>query len=116
MSRLHLRLFQPPVEEDQTATEPKHEPRNILPFESPGQTTILSGRYTAPVERSRVIHNNAACPECDGLSVSPIELDDAVISPKNRLPIPGTSTIVGFHCNDCASEWPVYELTTRRNG
>ena len=50
------------------------------------------------------------------MDIEPIELQDAVISPKNRLPIPGTATIVGFHCNDCGTEWPVYELTTRRNG
>lgn len=116
MSRLHLRLFQPPVEEEQAASDNNPEPRNILPFRSPGRTTILSGRFTAPVERSRVIHENGTCPECESHSVSPIELDDAAISAKNRLPIPGTATIVGFHCNDCESEWPVYELTTRRNG
>ena len=122
MNRLHLRIFDPATEDaddttDQLAPQLDNvdEPRDILPF-LPKRTTIISGRMTAPVDRARILHDNAACPECEKADVEPIELQDGVISPKSRLPIPGTATIVGFHCNACGTEWPVYELTTRRNG
>lgn len=112
MNRLPLRIYQPPAEVE----EPVEEQRSVLPFTSRQRTTIISGRLSAPVDRARIIAQNSACPECCREDVEPLELQDALISPKSRLPIPGTATIVGFHCNDCGTEWPVYELTTRRNG
>lgn len=118
MNRLHIRIYEPPPEshgDNVVQAEEVAEKRDILPF-MPKQTTIVSGRITAPIDRARILHENAACPECKKTNVAPIELQDAVISPKNRLPVPGTATIVGFHCNDCETEWPVYELTSRRNG
>ena len=114
MNRLHLRIYEPPQaapESDKQASEAA----DILPFE-PRSRTIISGRMTTPVDRARVIHENSSCPECSKTDVSPVELQDATISPKSRLPIPGTATIVGFHCNACGTEWPIYELTVRRNG
>lgn len=113
MNRLHLRLYEPP--EEISESEEPFEPRDIIPMHR-GRTTIISGRLTAPVDRARIIHDNSVCPECTSLNIEPLELADAVISPRSRMPIPGTATIVGFHCNSCATEWPVYELTTRRNG
>ncbi len=113
MNRLHLRLYEPP--EEVSEPEAEFEPRNIIPMH-PRRATIISGRLTAPVDRARVIRENSVCPECSALEVEPLELSDATISPRSRLPIPGTATIVGFHCNSCATEWPVYELMTRRNG
>ncbi len=115
MNRLHLRIYEPPAETHSDDAE-EARPRDILPFAAAQRTTIISGRLTPPVDRARVINENAVCPECEKQDIEPIELSDAIISPKSRLPIPGTATIVGFHCNDCSTEWPVYELTTRRNG
>lgn len=115
MNRLNLRIYEPPAESP--AEQPAEvEPRHILPFETQSRTTIISGRLTGPADRARIVRQNSVCPECEQGDVEPIELRDAVISPKSRLPIPGTATIVGFHCNCCENEWPVYELTTRRNG
>lgn len=113
MNRLNLRLYTPP-ESTSTEERPTVE-RQILPFAPRGRGTIISGRMTAPVDRARIIHDNSTCPECSRCNIEPLELQDALISPKNRLPVPGTATIVGFHCIDCGTEWPVYELT-RRNG
>ena len=115
MSRNRLRLFIPPQDSD-SADPHVEESVDILPFRQKSRATVLSGRFTAPVERARVIRANRQCPECGDLDIEPLELDDAVINPRNRLPVPGTSTIVGFHCHGCGLEWPVYELTTRRNG
>ena len=114
MNRLHLRIYEPPPEAP--ADETPVEERSILPFSSRKRTTIISGRLTAPVDRARILHENTECPECSKNNVEPLELQDAIISPRSRQPIPGTATIVGFHCCDCGTEWPVYELTTRRNG
>lgn len=131
MNRLHLRIYEPPADDaahDATAASSEAEAtpslealelatdRHIIPFESHKRTTIISGRYVEPVERARLLSDNSVCPECEKSDIEPLELADAVISPGSRLPIPGTATIVGFHCNECGTEWPVYELTSRRNG
>ncbi|MEZ6125471.1 MAG: hypothetical protein R3C49_20175 [Planctomycetaceae bacterium] len=109
-----LRIYQPP-EESVAPVATETEASDILPFQPKRRTTIISGRFSV-VDRARLIRENSVCPECSHSNVEPVELHDALISSKNRLPIPGTATIVGFHCDDCGLEWPVYELTTRRNG
>jgi predicted RNA-binding Zn-ribbon protein involved in translation (DUF1610 family) len=111
-------LFSPATESAPAGVE---EPRpsvaadapDILPFANASRTVILSGRFQAPVDRAQLISRNRVCPECGHQNIEPLELDNALISPRNRLPVPGTASIVGFHCNDCGSEWPVYELTRR---
>lgn len=117
MNRIHLRLFNPP--EEPTVPEPEFteiDRPHVLPFRQRRQATVISGRYTPPAERARLIRDNGICPECETLDVEPLELEDGLISPRNHRPVPGTATIVGFHCNCCGTEWPVYELTARRNG
>jgi len=76
----------------------------ILPF-------ALSSRYSRdyrlldPVSRARTIHHNRRCCHCGHPIVEPIELDDGVVN-RNRLPVPGTATLVGFRCDRCHTEWP----------
>ncbi len=60
--------------------------------------------FIEAVQRSRLLHMHRRCQECGRPTVQPVERNDAVLG-KNRLPIPGTSTVVGFHCNYCQSEW-----------
>lgn len=114
MNRVNLRLYSPPEEPVSSAEADEHE-TDIIPFETARRSLIFSGRFMPAVDRARVIRNNSTCPSCEGHCIELLELDDALISPKSRLPVPGTATIVGFHCSDCGAEWPVYELT-RRNG
>ncbi len=116
MNRFHLRLFSPleemsPDAATQTAEESFDD---IIPIDGARRSVIFSGRFLPPVDRARLLHNNSTCPECAHHDIEPLELEDSVISPKNRLPVPGTATIVGFHCNDCGIEWPVYELSRRK--
>lgn len=59
---------------------------------------------TTPVERARVLFSNRCCPHCHHPVVEPIELDDALINRAGQ-PIPGTATLVGFHCEACDAEW-----------
>ncbi len=62
-------------------------------------------RLVDPLSRARTIHNNRRCCYCGHPMVEPIELDDGILN-RNRLPVPGTATLVGFRCEHCQSEWP----------
>ncbi len=115
MNRIHLRLFSP-AEDNKPAVAAQSAGDtfdDIIPIDRARRSVILSGRFREPVDRARLLHQNSICPECAHHDIEPLELEDAVISPRNRLPVPGTATIVGFHCNDCGIEWPVYELARR---
>jgi predicted RNA-binding Zn-ribbon protein involved in translation (DUF1610 family) len=119
MNRIHLRLFSPSndfsLDDSSKAVEKSAEVfEDIIPINRARRAVILSGRFMPAVDRAKLIHQNAVCPECGLHDVEPLELADSVISPRNRLPVPGTATIVGFHCNDCGTEWPVYEVSCRK--
>jgi len=114
MNRFKLRLYSPPEENVETASN-RFVPRDILPFEPPQQSRFVFSRRYPAADRARLIRENSTCPHCEKHDVEPLELDDAQVSQRGRMPIPGTATLVGFHCNDCGNEWPLYELT-RRNG
>jgi predicted RNA-binding Zn-ribbon protein involved in translation (DUF1610 family) len=119
MNRIHLRLFAPTDDivaetDDRTDVSVDSGPEDIIPFERARRSVIFSGRFMPAVDRARLIHQNGTCPECGHQDIEPLELADSMISPRNRLPVPGTATIVGFHCNDCGTEWPVYEMSCRK--
>jgi hypothetical protein len=99
MSR--LRLFWP--DEHAAATSAVPEP-HILPMHGHGSTLRLR-QNSSQTERARALHENRQCPECARPLVEPIELADALLT-RNRLPIPGTATLVGFRCTCCRLEWP----------
>ena len=115
MNRISLRLFEPsdseqepiPVSQNSDAFE------DIIPIERARRSVLLSSRIMPAADRAKLIHRNSECPQCRKHDIEPLELDDALMSSRNRLPIPGTATIIGFHCNDCGVEWPVYELSRR---
>ena len=58
------------------------------------------------ITRARVLFSNRTCPSCHYPIVTPIELNDGKLN-RNGLPIPGTATLVGFHCDSCHREWSV---------
>lgn len=116
MNRIQLRLYSPPQDADeQDSGFEVDDNADVIPFETARRSLIFSGRFPEPARRAQLIRSNSTCPNCAQHDIEPLELEDAVISPKSRLPVPGTATIVGFHCHDCGAEWPVYEMT-RRNG
>ncbi len=96
-----LRLFQPRyIDNGSSNSEPV-----ILSF--PGtKTTPPRNIFSNAVKRAEVIYNNRCCPSCKHPMVEPLELDDG-INNRNGVPIPGTCTLVGFHCLECHSEWSV---------
>lgn len=117
MNRIHLRLFTPSDDtagEGDVPTVTSEQSEDIIPIDRARRSVIFSGRFMPPVDRARLIHQNNTCPECGHQDVEPLELADSVVSTRSRLPIPGTATLVGFHCNDCGTEWPVYELSCRK--
>lgn len=119
MSSAALRVFSPdetepldPQSLDSQAAGAA-ETADILPFVATGRTTIFSGRLVPALERARILRQNSECPECSKPNVQPLELNDALISQRSRLPVPGTATIIGFHCEDCGCEWPVFQISRR---
>ncbi|QDU80237.1 hypothetical protein Pla110_19610 [Polystyrenella longa] len=84
------------------------QPVDILSFRRPWenrQRQQLDEATLRALSRAKKIRDNSECPCCNSASVVPIELDNAILN-RNRLPIPGTSTLVGFHCTICENEWP----------
>jgi hypothetical protein len=94
-------------------------PDDVLDAESDAsanvEPAILQFRLPAPksshvqmdvITRARLLFENRTCPACGYAVVSPIELNDHLVN-RNRLPIPGTATLVGFHCCGCGAEWSV---------
>ncbi|HCS51641.1 hypothetical protein [Rubinisphaera sp.] len=57
------------------------------------------------LNRARLLHDNTSCRSCGSCAVDPLELNDADLNSAGRT-IPGTATIVAFHCNKCYHEWP----------
>ena len=124
MNSFRLRLFSPNEENPRDVDSSRMDvPQNrlpedafedIIPIDRGRRSVVISGRFMEPADRARIIQQNNCCPECSLHDIEPLELADALISPKSRLPVPGTATIVGFHCNDCGTEWPVYELSRRK--
>jgi len=64
-----------------------------------------AANQSAAVRRARQLHTNQCCPNCHTAAVDPIEINDALLN-AHLQPIPGTATIVAFHCNRCYHEWP----------
>ncbi len=66
----------------------------------------MGGPSMNMIERARVLFQNRSCKSCGYPVVTPIELNDAQLN-RNQRPIPGTATLVGFHCHGCDAEWSV---------
>ncbi|MFO1021373.1 MAG: hypothetical protein U0903_11840 [Planctomycetales bacterium] len=84
---------------------PAEESRQVLTFQKPQR----HARPTSTMEllaRTRALHQNRRCRQCDRPAVVPLHRDDAVLN-RSRLPIPGTATLVGFRCEYCNHEWRV---------
>ncbi len=101
----HLKLYAPVAGDAVDYPQGNDGEPLILSF-TPRRGARLHNHVMDVIERSRILHRNRCCPNCNHPVVEPIELDDAVMS-RNHLPIPGTATLVGFHCQACSCEWPI---------
>lgn len=76
---------------------------DVLPF---AKIRRSAGTVSDIAARARLIFANRCCPRCDRPQVNPVELDDALYN-RSGLPIPGTASLVGFHCQDCNHGWDI---------
>jgi hypothetical protein len=97
----HLKLFRPEADVEQRGAD--DDAPIILPFARFSYSRDY--RLLDPLSRARTIYANSRCCNCGYPMVEPIELDDSLMN-RNRLPIPGTATLVGFRCDRCHLEWP----------
>jgi hypothetical protein len=56
--------------------------------------------------RAKALHENRRCRHCGQSGVEPVMLNDGLRDGSGQY-IPGTATLVGFHCTCCRVEWPV---------
>lgn len=75
----------------------------VIPFASPRRP---QRQAMNAIGRAQALFANRTCPYCSYPVVEPLELDDAAVN-KAGLPIPGSATLVGFHCHGCDAEWGV---------
>lgn len=96
-----LRVIWP--ERDSASLDAVH---SVAPATIPFYAAVRSRRRPVMdvLTRAQVLFANRTCHACGYPVVEPIELEDAVIN-RNGLPIPGTATLVGFHCQGCDEEW-----------
>ncbi|HET6328245.1 MAG TPA: hypothetical protein VFG04_26425 [Planctomycetaceae bacterium] len=79
----------------------KRSENSCLPL---AEYKVPAGR-DAVLLRARALHRNRCCPNCRRGGVIPVDLGDG----DDRhwaMPVPGTSTLVGFYCDSCGAEWP----------
>jgi hypothetical protein len=78
-------------------------PFRLKSFSNPAESHLA---LLDVVTRAQTLRENRECRQCGHPVVEPVELNDAAVN-RNGLPIPGTATLVGFHCARCDREWPV---------
>jgi hypothetical protein len=80
------------------------EPQSAEPSAFVSEFKLPVGRE-ALLRRARALHRNRCCPNCRRGGVVPVDLGDG--DERHRaMPVPGTSTLVGFYCEGCGAEWP----------
>ncbi len=102
----HLKIYRP-KNSNRVFRFDEPEP-DVLPFKPHFQRRLKtdSRRPMNLLDRAKVMYENRQCPECNHPEVEPLELADAVYNGSGQ-PIPGTATLVGFHCLNCHTEWPL---------
>lgn len=77
---------------------------DVIPF-----SPRANGRSIAetPLSRAKALHENRHCRFCGHGTVDPVTLNDGLRDGSGRY-VPGSATLVGFHCEHCHAEWPVY--------
>ncbi|WP_339731733.1 hypothetical protein [uncultured Gimesia sp.] len=103
-----LKIYYP----DNTHCEPvasqEESSSMVLPFQKryPKEPHFLKLKKEDWVlNRARILFQNQQCPACNSSTIEKLELRDGLLNQKNRM-IPGTSTVVGFRCECCDTEWP----------
>ena len=61
---------------------------------------------STPLTRAKALHANRTCRCCGAGGVAPVLLADTVRDAAGDV-VPGSGTLVGFHCGRCEAQWPV---------
>ncbi|QDT44594.1 hypothetical protein Pan241w_47070 [Gimesia alba] len=101
-----LKIYYPEDTHSEPVTSQEESASMILPFQRryPKKPHFLKQEDWV-LKRARILFQNQQCPACNSSSIDKLELRDGLLNRKNRL-IPGTSTVVGFRCESCDTEWP----------
>ena len=83
---------------------PRPEARTADSVVSICESMMPQGRESL-LNRARTLHRNRCCPNCRRGGTIPLDLGDGDRS-HSPMPVPGTSTLVGFYCDACGTEWP----------
>ena len=65
-------------------------------------------RDAAPLSRAKALHANRTCRFCSHPVVEPVVLNDGLRDGSGEF-VPGSATLVGFHCENCDAEWPALD-------
>jgi hypothetical protein len=60
----------------------------------------------SPLSRAKALHANRCCRFCGSSRVDPVTLNDGLRDGSGQY-VPGSATLVGFHCEECREEWPI---------
>ena len=101
-----LRVYRGPQPRNRFSAITGDDRPDVIPF-SAFATAGRRRAETAPVSRARALHDNRQCRSCGHAAVEPVTLNDGLRDGSGQY-IPGTATLVGFHCDRCHAEWPVY--------
>ncbi|QDT64569.1 hypothetical protein [Calycomorphotria hydatis] len=102
-----LRLYSgPELTSDRTSAFAAEETPDVISFEAVVDR-LVNQSADNPTLRARELHRNRRCRHCGSAAVEPVVLADGVRDGSGEL-IPGTATLVGFHCGRCSAEWPVW--------
>src|SRR5690606_11802660 len=74
---------------------------DVIPF-APRSTNRFP--RTGPLARAKALHENRRCHSCGHADVDPVTLNDGIRDGSGQY-VPGSATLVGFHCNRCHEEW-----------
>lgn len=79
----------------------------VIPFSSLVARRNRVAAAAAVLDRARALHENRSCKNCGCSGVEPVTLNDGLRDGSGQY-VPGSATLVGFHCTQCRTEWPVY--------
>jgi hypothetical protein len=65
-----------------------------------------SAAAQTPLDRARLLHTHRCCPDCGRGGTVPREAA-GIQAVCLSMPVPGTSTLLGFGCHNCGHEWSV---------
>jgi hypothetical protein len=105
MSR--LRVYRGPETKYRLSRITGDDRPDVIPFAAFASRRNRAAAADSVVSRAKALHENRRCRCCGQSGVEPVTLNDGLRDGSGQY-IPGTATLVGFHCTHCKGEWPVY--------